>query len=261
MVATGAGRRAEQPGGAADRQPSRAVLAAGAGYALGMERLELALDAEQARFLAERASELRSTPDELVSSLLVYWLSLAREAEPLREEETVQDRLAVIAERYAAASRELFADDPDLCLDVADAADADDRSPEAAPGAEADAAPTDPLSEADVQQAFAEIAEHYAEISREVFGDEPALSAGLISGRHRYAYGVPIPDKPRSEGWLSALIDSVERRRMQRPKRSTAPSHYIFHVWLPADEPIDGPALLYVEPEFSRREPPVAADS
>ena len=140
-----------------------------------MEQLKLELDAELARFLNKRAHELHSTPDILVSSLLTHWLRIAHEKEPLGSDETVQDRMARIAAYYADESREMLEDDPDLGLDVADpplgAAGATAQE-QALPRSLGDEEPSAPMSDAEIRQAFAEIAENYEEISREVFGDK-----------------------------------------------------------------------------------------
>ena len=200
---------------------TRSALEVGSRYASGMEQLKLVLDAEQARYLNERATELHRTPDELVSSLLTYWLHHAHKPQPLGENESVQDRFARIAEQYVDKSRELFEDDPDLRLDI-DVPSGDDDSPPAAKRrSDVDVAPTEGMTEEDVQRAFAEIAEHYTEICREVFGEDPVLSGGVVSERHLYAYGLPIREESRSAGWLSALATRIEQLLSMRPKSSS----------------------------------------
>ncbi len=139
-----------------------------------MEQLKLELDAELARFLNKRAHELRSTPDVLVSSLLTHWPRIAHEKEPLGSDETVQDRMAKIADHYVDESRDILEDDSDLGLDAADAssgaggATVQESALQRGSGDEELAR----MSEAEIRQAFAEIAENYEEISREVFGDK-----------------------------------------------------------------------------------------
>lgn len=199
----------------------------------------------------------------LVSSLLTHWLRLAHETEQLGADESVQDRMARIAEHYVGESRELLEDDPDLRLDVADppgAVGATSRDQAAAHGTDVEG-PTAGLSKADIEQAFAEIAEHYEEISREVFGDEPPLSVGDLTEHHLIAYRFAIPEKPRSSNWTSTLFKHIERILTMRPKKPLPDSHYLtLHVRLPAGERIDGPALLYVEPDPVRSELSTVAD-
>ena len=55
---------------------------------------------------------------------------------------------------------------------------------QALPHGSSDEEPAAPMSEAAMRQAFAEIAENYEEISREVLGDDPALSADLFPEHH-----------------------------------------------------------------------------
>ncbi|MDE0133532.1 MAG: hypothetical protein OXM54_01715 [Acidimicrobiaceae bacterium] len=229
-----------------------------------MEQLKLELDAELARFLNKRAHELRSTPDVLVSSLLTHWLRIAHEQEPLGSDETVQDRMAKIAEHYADESRGTLEDDPDLGLDAANpspgAAEATVQE-QALPRGSGDEEPTAQMSDAEIRQAFAEIAENYEEISREVFGDEPPLSADLLPERFFVAYRVAIPEKPQSANWTSALMERIERILMLRlKKRPTEPSPNTLQIWLPRDARIDGPTLLFVEPDPVRSELSTAAD-
>ncbi len=138
-----------------------------------MEQLKLELDAELARFLSKRAHELRSTPDVLVSSLLTHWLRIAHEKEPLGSDETVQDRMAKIAEHYVDESRDILEDDSDLGLDAADPRQGAGGGTIAkqVPARSSDVQqPSAQMGEAAIRQAFAEIAENYEEISREIFG-------------------------------------------------------------------------------------------
>lgn len=134
--------------------------------------------------------------------MLTRWLRLADGTAELGSDETVQDRMAVIAEHYVKESREFLEDDPDLCLDVADPPPAaSGRSQEQAlPRGADDAPPPVAMSNAEIEQAFAEIAEHYEEISREVFGDEPALSAGALPERRMPARAAS-PARAGSPGW------------------------------------------------------------
>jgi len=226
-----------------------------------MEQLKLELDAELARFLNKRAHELRSTPDVLVSSLLTHWLRIAHEKEALGSDETVQDRLAKIAEHYVVESRDILGDDSDLGLDAADpspgASGATVQKP-AQPRGSGDEEPVAQLSEAEIRQAFAEIAENYEEISREVFGDEPPLSADSLPGQLFIAYRVSVPEKPQSAHWTSALIERILALRPK--KRSPEPSQPTLHLWLPKEERIDGPTLLFVEPDPVRSKLSAAAD-
>lgn len=226
-----------------------------------MEQLKLELDAELARFLNKRAHELRSTPDVLVSSLLTHWLRIAHEKEPLGSDETVQDRMAKIAEHYADESREILEDDPDLGLDVADppqgAAGATAQE-QALPGGSGDEETSAQMSDAEIRQAFAEIAENYEEISREAFGDQPPLSAESFPGQLFIAYRVSVPEKPQSAHWTSALIERILALRPK--KRSPEPSQPTLHLWLSKEERIDGPTLLFVEPDPVGSELSAAAD-
>ena len=228
-----------------------------------MEQIKLMLDAEQSRFLKERARRLHSTPDALVSSLLTHLARLAYETAELGPHETVQDRMALIAEHYVGESREMLEDDPDLCLDVDDAPEAagptlQEETLFSGSGAEE---PTAQMSEADIEQAFAEIAEHYEEISREVFGDEPALSADLLPAPHFFAYGLPFPEKPQGTNWTSALIERIEHLLAPRPQNRRPELHHLtMHLWLPTGEQINGPTILYVEPDPARSRLTAAAD-
>ncbi|MCY3894358.1 MAG: hypothetical protein OXF65_13820 [Acidimicrobiaceae bacterium] len=225
-----------------------------------MEQLKLELDAELARFLNKRAHELRSTPDVLVSSLLTHWLRIAHEKEALGSDETLQDRMARIAEHYVDESRDILEDDSDLGLDAAD--------PSSGAGGATVQEPALPrgsgdeelarMSEAEIRRAFAEIAENYEEISREVFGDEPPLSAGSFPGQLFIAYRVAVPEKPQSAHWTSALIERILALRPK--KRSPEPSQPTLHLWLSKEERIDGPTLLFVEPDPVRSELSAAAD-
>ena len=87
------------------------------------------------------------------------------------------------------------------------------------------------------------------------------ISGGVVSERHLYAYGLPIREESRSAGWLSALATRIEQLLSMRPKRPTTPSHCVIHVWLPTGESIDGPTVLYVDPELERLRLPAVADS
>lgn len=148
-----------------------------------MEHLSLRLDAEQARFLNERASRLRSTPDALISSMLTALARLAAEADELGPDETVEDRMAAIAEHYASDGRDPLEDDPDLCLDVAGTLSLTGDMPRKQPRRSADnTEPPAEMSNAEIEQAFGEIADHYEEIISEVFGDKPPLSVGALPG-------------------------------------------------------------------------------
>ena len=243
---------------------TRSAVGVGSRYASSMEQLRLELDAELARVLSKRAHELRSTPDVLVSSLLTHWLLIAHEKETLGADETVQDRIARIAEHYVDESREILEDDPDLALDAAD------PPPESVgtalheqtlPQGSGDEELVARMSEAAMRQAFAEIAENYEEISREVLGDDPPLSADLFPGHHFVAYRISIPEKPQSANWTSALMERIERILTSRPKkRRPEPGQPTLRMWLPKGERIDGPTLLFVEPDPVRSRLSAAAD-
>ena len=229
-----------------------------------MEQLKLELDAELARFLSERAQELRSTPDVLVASLLTHWHRIAHDKEPLGSDETVQDRMAKVAEHYVDESREMLDDDPGLSLDVttpppgAVGAAIQEQAPSRGSG---DGEPAAQMSEAEIRQAFAEIAENYEEISREVFGVEPPLSAGPAPEHHLVAYRFSIPEKPQSANWTTAMIKSIESiLTLRTKKRPPELSQLILHMRLPEGEQIDGPTLLFVEPDPVRSRLSAAAD-
>lgn len=225
-----------------------------------MEPLKLVLDTEQAQFLNKRASELRSTPDELVLSLVRFWVHHAGGYEPLGEGESVQDRMALIADHYADESRELLEDDPDLCLDVTDQtefAGATFRAQDLPRGTD-DEEPHSEMSEADVEQAFAEIAEHYEQISREVFGEEPALSVDALPDRNLIACRFTVLEEPQRTNWASALLERI--LAVWRWKRPTEVDYPILHLRLPAGEQIDRPTILYVEPDPARSRLFTAAD-
>ncbi len=242
----------------------RSTLGAGSRYASNMEQFKLELDAELARVLNQRAHELHSTPDVLVSSLLTHWLRIAHEEETLGSDETVQDRISRIAEHYVDESRKILEDDPDLGLDVADppssAIDATLQE-QAPPRDSSEEGTPDRMSEAAMRQAFAEIAENYEEISREVLGDDPPLSADLFPGHLFIAYRFSIPEKPQSENWTSTLMERIERILARRPKKRLAEtSQPTMHMWLPMGERIDGPTLLVVEPDPVRSRLSAATD-
>ena len=79
-----------------------------------MERVKVALSSEQALFLHERAAALNSTPDELISALLDAVLMVVGQG----DEQSVQERFVELADHYGEISKDLFVDDPDLCLDA-----------------------------------------------------------------------------------------------------------------------------------------------
>ena len=215
-----------------------------------MAHLKIVLSAELARVLNQRATRLHRTPDELVSALLTYWLVHARELQPLRKNESVQDRFAMIAERYVEISRELLEDDPDLGLDVTIPSGDDECSHASERRRETSTASTDEMTEQDIQRVFADIAEHYTEICREALGDDPVLSGGHDTGRYLYAYDLPIQEKSRGAGW-PALAARINQLLQLDPERPDTLSHRVIHVRVPAGESIDGPTLLYVDPELA----------
>lgn len=140
-----------------------------------MERVKVALSSEQARFLHERAAALHSTPDELISALLDAVLMVVGQG----DQQSVQDRFVELADHYGEISKDLFVDDPDLCLDVVEGPGGED-APSIAdsdagdePGEE-----SAPELSAEVQRAFVKLADRYEEISREVFGDKPLVYLG-----------------------------------------------------------------------------------
>ncbi len=130
----------------------------------------MALSSEQARFLHERAAALHSTPDELISALLDAVLMVVGEG----DQQSVQDRFVELADHYGEISKDLFVDDPDLCLDVVEGPSGGD-APSIAESDAGDepAEESEPeASESEVQRAFAKLADRYEEISRQVFGDK-----------------------------------------------------------------------------------------
>ena len=105
------------------------------------------------------------------------------------------------------------------------------------------------MSETEVQRAFGKLADRYEEISREVFGGQPPLSADLPD-RHIYAVGIPIsgraPAKPTGchqllREWNGFLDLGAVRFDLR--------SDYIVHMQVPAGEQIVGPALVYLRPQ------------
>lgn len=93
-----------------------------------------------------------------------------------------------------------------------------------------------------MQQAFAEFERDYRGTSEQLFGEEAAFSAHLPD-RHFYAFAVTIPTETESVGkpvTVAELLDRLPPAEEIEP----APSRYIAHLVVAADDPLDGPAVI-----------------
>ena len=211
-----------------------------------MERVKVALSSEQALFLHERAAALNSTPDELISALLDAVLMVVGQG----DEQSVQERFVELADHYGEISKDLFVDDPDLCLDAVEGPGGEDAPSiaESDAGDEPAEVSAPEMSETEVQRAFGKLADRYEEISREVFGGQPPLSADLPD-RHIYAVGIPISGEPGKADRLPSAVAKMERFLDLGAVRFDLRSDYIVHMQVPAGEQIVGPALVYLRPQ------------
>ena len=141
----------------------------------------MTLSSEQALFLHERAAALHSTPSELISVLLDAVLMVVGQG----DQRSVQERFVELADHYGEISKDLFVDDPDLCLDVVEGTGGEDAPSiaESDAGDEPAEVSAPAMSETEVQRAFGKLADRYEEISREVFGDQPLVYLGPQADR------------------------------------------------------------------------------
>ena len=221
-----------------------------------MPHLDVLLTDAQARFLGKRAKATDSTPGAVLQALISQVLQEAVAGGSHEGIPTVQAGFAAFAERYADITESVDQPDLELRLDAS-------SDPPAAEGARSRTEPPEggppdlsepvDLTDEDLRQAFAEFERDYRGISEQLFGEDAAFSAHLPD-RHFYAFAVTIPTETESGGdplTVAELLDRLPPAEEIEP----ALSRYIAHLVVAADDPLDGPAIIYPHTRRGTRSP------
>ncbi len=182
-----------------------------------MARIEVLLSDEFDELLRKRAEAEQSTISDCVRTLIEQVLTQLDDDAAGDNEEDLWTGFAEFAREYPSIRQELFEDDPDLRLDVPIESDTEHGGPVAS-------------SMSPVKHAF----------------------TGHLMDRHVYAMAVRIPRdaKPGSD-------PATVARFLEPPDWSTAStealSKFIVHLYLAGDEPLDGPVIVYPQPEPTPR--------
>ena len=209
----------------------------------------------QARFLANRAKSIGSTPDAILGEILTLVMQGAPTDSAPLDDQSVWTAFREYADRYRAISQHLLERDPDLCIgahsDPAEDATQLARATSADEAAMSSSAPG--LSDAELQQAFSEFANEYPAVCEQVFGQQAALSAQL-DNRPIRAWAVPIPQEARIGDEAAPFAELLDRFTPSA-RGEPAPSTYIVHLLVDTEEPLEGPAIIYPSPshELSQR--------
>ena len=211
-----------------------------------MPHLDVLLTDAQARFLGKRAKATNSTPRAVLQLLISQVLHEAIAGRSHEEVPTVQAGFATFAEQYAAIAESVDQPELELRLEASSdqpAAEGPRSRPEPPEGDPPDLSEPVDLTDEDLQQAFAEFERDYRGVSEQLFGEDAALSARLPN-RHFYAFAVTIPTETESGGkpvTVAELLDRLPPAEEIEP----ALSRYIAHLVVAADDPLDGPAIIY----------------
>ena len=221
-----------------------------------MPQLDVLLTDAQVRFLGKRAKATDSTPGAVLQALISQVLQEAVAGGSHEGVPTVQAGFAAFAERYADIIESVDQPDLELRLDVfsdpraAEGARSRTEPPEGGPPDLSE--PVD-LTDEDLQQAFAEFERDYRGISEQLFGEDAAFSAHLPD-RHFYAFAVTIPTETESGGEPLTVAELLDRLT---PAEEIEPalSRHIAHLVVAADDPLDGPAIIYPHTRRGTRQP------
>ena len=211
-----------------------------------MPHIDVLLTEAQARYLGKRAKATQTTPSAVLQALISRVLrdavvGSAHEAGP-----SVRTGFGTLAEHYAAIADSVGESDPQLRLDDSPESPAAERTKtpiERQPGDTSGSSESLDLTDEEMRQAFEEFERDYHKISQELFGEESAFS-GHLPDRHFYAFAVTIPSDAESEGGPVTVAELLDRLPPSEDIES-ALSTYIAHLVVAADDPLDGPAIIY----------------
>ena len=210
-----------------------------------MPHIDVLLTDAQARYLGKRAKATRTTPSAVLQALISRVLrdaivGSAHEAGP-----AVQAGFSTLTEHYPAIIDSLGESEPQLRLDEPpESPAAESTKPiERAPGDTSGSSESLDLTDEEMHQAFEEFERDYHKISQELFGDDSTFS-GHLPDRHFYAFAVTIPSDAESESEPVTVAELLDRLPPSEDIES-ALSTYIAHLVVAADDPLDGPAIIY----------------
>ena len=210
-----------------------------------MPHIDVLLTEAQARYLGKRAKAAQTTPSAVLQALISRVLretgvGSAHEASP-----SAQAGFGNLAEHYPAIIESLGESDPQLRLDEPpESPAADSTKPiERASGDTSGSSESLDLTDEEMRQAFEEFERDYHKISQQLFGDESAFS-GHLPDRHFYAFAVTIPSDAESEGGPVTVAELLDRLPPSEDVESALSTH-IAHLAVAADDPLDGPAIIY----------------
>ena len=211
-----------------------------------MPHIDVLLTDEHARFLGKRAKVIHSTPGAVLQALISRVLQDAMAGSSHEGGPSVQAAFSGFAEQYSAVAESLGQTDPELHLGASSDPSAAEDAPSSAEAPAGDTPdPSDPvdLTREDLHQAFAEFERGYRDVSQQLFGEDAAFSA-YLPDRHFYAVAVTIPREAESGSesiTVAELLDSLP----PSAEIESALSRYIAHLVVAADDPLDGPAIIY----------------
>ena len=211
-----------------------------------MPHIDVLLTEAQARYLGKRAKAAQTTPSAVLQVLISRVLREAVVGGAHEAGPSVRAGFGTLAEQYAAIADSVGESDPQLRLDEAAESLAADRtmpSTERQPGDTSGSSESLDLTDEEMRQAFEEFERDYHKISQELFGEESAFS-GHLPDRHFYAFAVTIPSDVESEGGPVTVAELLDRLPPSEDIES-ALSTYIAHLVVAADDPLDGPAIIY----------------
>lgn len=211
-----------------------------------MPHIDVLLTEAQARYLGKRAKAAQTTPSAVLHALISRVLREAVVGSAHEAGPSVQAGFSTLAERYSAIIDSLGESDPQLRLDEppeSPAAESTKPSIEPRPGDTSGASESLDLTDEEMRQAFEEFERDYHKISQQLFGDEATFS-GHLPDRHFYAFAVTIPSDAESEGETVTVAKLLDRLPPSEDIES-ALSTYIAHLVVAADDPLDGPAIIY----------------
>ena len=211
-----------------------------------MPHIDVLLTEAQARYLGKRARAAQTTPSAVLQALISRVLrdaivGGAHEAGP-----SVQAGFGTLAEQYPAIIDGLGESDPQLRLDEppeSPAAESTKPSIERPPGDTSGSSESLDLTDEEMRQAFEEFERDYHKISQQLFGDDSTFS-GHLPDRHFYAFAVTIPSDAGSEDEPVTVTELLDRLPPSDDIESALSTH-IAHLVVAADDPLDGPAIIY----------------
>ncbi len=210
-----------------------------------MPHIDVLLTEAQARYLGKRAKAAQTTPGAVLQALIGRVLRDATVGGAHEAGPSVQEGFSTLAERYSDITDSVSESEPQLSLgESPELPTVEDTKPiEQTPGDTSGSSESLDLTDEEIRQSFEEFERDYHKISQQLFGDDCTFS-GHLPDRHFYAFAVTIPSDAGSEGEPVTVAELLDRLPPSKDIESTL-STYIAHLVVAADDPLDGPAIIY----------------